>query len=55
MKLSEYNYIVIIERKDFRSKYKTTFHRRGFMTYKGAEKYLRSCRSSSFFVYGWIS
>lgn len=55
MKLSEYNYIVTIERKDFRSKYKTIFCRRGFMTHEAAEKYLRSCRLSGFVYSGWIS
>lgn len=56
MKLSQYKYIVTIEKQDFRShnKEKTTFRRRGFQTFSSAEKYLLTCRSSSYCYNGWI-
>lgn len=56
MKLSQYKFIVTIERQDFCShdSEKHTFRRRGFQTFEAAERYLLSCKSSSFVFNAWI-
>lgn len=47
MKLSQYKYIVAVERQDFRSRdpEKHVYSRRGFQTFESAERYVTSLTS----------
>lgn len=54
MKITDYSYIVFVQSRSSITSRVTT-RRRGFMTLKGANKYLRNIRLSSFVLDAWIN